>query len=790
MAGICMDITERKRTEQALVESERTFAEMFRASPTAMMAAEASEDKLIIRDVNEAFEGLFGYRRDELIGRPTLDFPLWVDDAARLEMLGRFRAEGRIHPIEFEFRTKAGGRGTGLFSAVAARIGGRRDLIASYVDISERKRAEQAERAASEAIAEAARHYHLLFNSGSDAILVHRLGADGRPGELLEVNDNACRYLGYSREELLGMKTADIDAPGSAVNAPAIGRQLLERGELVWEGVHRAKDGRRIPVEMHARVLESSAAPLIISHVRDIGARKAAEQAYREIFEGAQEGIWRTTFDGRLLSANPALARSLGYGTAAELVAAVSDAANQVWVDPEGRAEMVRRVREQGAVDGVETQMRRRDGTLTWARISAWLVRSADGTPHCLQGFGVDISDRKRAEQRTAKLEERLRQAQKLEGIGRLAGGVAHEFNNLLTVINGYGRLLAQSISPSDPLHAYAKAIVSSGDRAAKLTSELLAFGRKQMIHPRPVDLNAAVCAFAEMFRALLGERIALVMNLDEALGTVLVDPDQLHQVVMNLVVNARDALPGQGRIEIATENVEFDEESARGLDPEAAPGRYVLMRVSDNGRGMEESVRQRVFEPFFSTKPAATGRGLGLATVYGAAHQSGGWITVESEAGAGSTFKLYLPRMDAPWREAAGGSGERAQGGSEAILVVEDQENVLFFAGAVLTQYGYRVVPATSAEEALALLDRNPDEIQLLLADVVLPGMNGPELANGLKRLYPRLKVAYISGYAADEIARHGALGPDEAFLRKPFTPDELAAMVREVLDRRTGEP
>jgi CheY-like chemotaxis protein len=310
------------------------------------------------------------------------------------------------------------------------------------------------------------------------------------------------------------------------------------------------------------------------------------------------------------------------------------------------------------------------------------------------------------------------------------------------------------------------------------------------MIHPRPVDLNAAVCAFAEMFRALLGERIALVMNLDEALGTVLVDPDQLHQVVMNLVVNARDALPGQGRIEIATENVEFDEESARGLDPEAAPGRYVLMRVSDNGRGMEESVRQRVFEPFFSTKPAATGRGLGLATVYGAAHQSGGWITVESEAGAGSTFKLYLPRMDAPWREAAGGSGERAQGGSEAILVVEDQENVLFFAGAVLTQYGYRVVPATSAEEALALLDRNPDEIQLLLADVVLPGMNGPELANGLKRLYPRLKVAYISGYAADEIARHGALGPDEAFLRKPFTPDELAAMVREVLDRRTGEP
>jgi CheY-like chemotaxis protein len=375
-----------------------------------------------------------------------------------------------------------------------------------------------------------------------------------------------------------------------------------------------------------------------------------------------------------------------------------------------------------------------------------------------------------------------LRQAQKLESIGRLAGGVAHDFNNLLTVINGYSGFLLNSLDVSDPLRRFAEAIGNAGERAASLTKQLLAFSRKQVIEPRLLNLNTTIRDAMPLLQRLIGEDIAFTARLDAFLEQVMADPDQIHQVLMNLVVNARDAMPDGGRLEVETANVEIGEDDA-GNRHDALPGRYALMTVTDTGHGMDETVRQQVFEPFFTTKEFGKGTGLGLSTVYGIVRQSGGWIDVRSEVGVGTSFRVYLPRMDGrplPERTEAGASTEE---GNETILLVEDQDAVRSFTSTALKRYGYRVVEASDGEEAIAVAGRHPERIHLLLTDVVLPGMNGKELSEHLTALRPGLKVLFTSGYTADVIAHRGVLDEGMGFLHKPYSLDQLAAKVRELL-------
>jgi two-component system cell cycle sensor histidine kinase/response regulator CckA len=394
-----------------------------------------------------------------------------------------------------------------------------------------------------------------------------------------------------------------------------------------------------------------------------------------------------------------------------------------------------------------------------------------------------DISARKEAEISRTNLEEELRQAHKLESVGRLAGGLAHDFNNLLTVINGYSDFLLRKLNSPDPLRVYAEQIKNAGERAAALTRQLLAFSRKQVIQPRAVDLNKKVRASAPMLQRLIGEDIALETHLDGSLGPVMADPDQIQQVIMNLVVNARDAMPDGGKIVIETLNVQFNEERSAAIHPDAIPGHYVLMTVTDTGEGMDKTTRQRIFEPFFTTKELGKGTGLGLATVYGIIRQSGGWIDVWSEVGAGASFKIYLPRIDGIPIVEPKESGIHAESGSGMILVVEDQEAVRSFIKATLMQYGYDVIEASSGYEAVKAAQKYSGEIGLLLTDVVLPGMNGKELSERLKELRPNLKVLFVSGYTSDVITHRGVLNRGVAFLPKPFSPDELAAKVRNVL-------
>jgi signal transduction histidine kinase/ActR/RegA family two-component response regulator len=408
-------------------------------------------------------------------------------------------------------------------------------------------------------------------------------------------------------------------------------------------------------------------------------------------------------------------------------------------------------------------------------------VFDLDGAPAIISSVR-DITERKEAELTRAKFEGELRQAQKLESVGRLAGGVAHDFNNLLTVINGYSGFLLKRLNVSDPLRAYAEAIGSAGERAASLTRQLLAFSRKQLIEPRLLNLNSTIQDAMPMLQRLIGEDIALTARLDGFLEQVMADPDQIHQVLMNLAVNARDAMPDGGRLAIETTNVHLGQDDV-STRQDSVPGRYVLMTVTDTGHGMDETIRQQIFEPFFTTKEFGKGTGLGLSTVYGIVRQSGGWIDVRSEVGVGTSFQVYLPRMDGPPRPAPKEPGASTDKGSETVLLVEDQPAVRSFTCAALQQYGYRVIEASDAEEAIAVAGRHPDRIHLLLTDVVLPGMNGKDLSERLLVLRPDLKVLFTSGYTADVIAHRGVLDHGVSFLHKPYSLDELAAKVRELL-------
>jgi signal transduction histidine kinase/CheY-like chemotaxis protein len=391
---------------------------------------------------------------------------------------------------------------------------------------------------------------------------------------------------------------------------------------------------------------------------------------------------------------------------------------------------------------------------------------------------------------RTLKTEEALResqekymQAQKMESIGRLAGGVAHDFNNLLTVINGYSDLLYNQLPEQDPRRSQADEIRKAGNRAADLTRQLLAFGRKQVGRPRSLNLNTVVGDSENMLRRLLGEDITMVTRLEPSLGLVLADPGHIHQVLMNLAVNARDAMPDGGTLVVETANANLDSQDAATL-PESKPGPAVRLSVRDTGSGMDDKTRQNIFEPFFTTK-GNKGTGLGLATVYGIVKQNHGWIGVFSKPGKGSTFQVYLPRVagtDQPMTPSS--VVRRHPTGTETVLVVEDQAEVRDFAVQALSNRGYRVLQAVDGPGALALAERHTGSIDVLLTDVVLPGMNGRELAERFKSARPTIKLIYTSGYAQDIIADHGVLHSGVAYMHKPYTADEIASKVREAIE------
>jgi len=474
------------------------------------------------------------------------------------------------------------------------------------------------------------------------------------------------------------------------------------------------------------------------------------------------------------------LERILGYSREAAL--------GREWflsnIHPQDRDRVVgelRQLRLRGRV-ALEYRIKHADGNYRWTRCDLRVVR--DETAESVEAGGalLDITEQKQAEQREAKLREQFQQAQRMESVGRLAGGVAHDFNNLLTVINGYSDLVLKELAPGTPLHTSVSEIRMAGERATALSKQLLVVSRRQVVQPIELNLNDLIAKLERMLSRIIGEDIRLKSALNPSLGRILADPGLLHQALMNLAVNARDAMPHGGALFIETDNVEQGETYSH-LGTEIKPGAYVRLRVSDTGIGMTQEVKSRLFEPFFTTKQPGEGTGLGLATVYGIVKQSGGAISVYSEPGQGTTFTIYLPRLEqwtAPLPEAANPPMLR---GTETILIAEDNEQLRKMAALVLRECGYTVLEAADPQEALLLSERHADTIHLLLTDVVMPGSTGRELAKGIKAARPSIEVIFMSGYSGPSVSDRGLLDPAAAYLQKPFSPDGLAAKVREVL-------
>jgi len=480
------------------------------------------------------------------------------------------------------------------------------------------------------------------------------------------------------------------------------------------------------------------------------------------------------SLDGRWLKVPPGLCALLGASEGELLGTGVGSV---IHPDHLAQAEAQRRRLVGGDTRSadLETRFVRRDGRAVWVYLNSSVVQDATGAPLYLLTYLRDVTERK-------NLEEQLRQAQKMEAVGQLAGGIAHDFNNLLTAIIGNGELLLRELDPADPARLDLVEINRAAHRAAGLTRQLLAFSRKQVLQPRLLNVNDVVTELTSLLRRVIGEHVELRLDLDPALGPILADPGQLEQVITNLAVNGRDAMPGGGILTIRTGNLDDGPVSGGGPEGELL-GPHVVLAVSDTGVGMDERTRARLFEPFFTTKEMGRGTGLGLATVYGIVRQSGGQIRVHTQPNQGTTFTVYLPRAEGVPAAGETAAAVEAPGGAGTVLVVEDEESVRSLACRVLRGKGYRVIEAASAEVALALLGADPGHIDLLLTDVVMPGISGPVLAQRLIQRYPRLRVLYMSGYAEEAIERRGTLPAGGELLEKPFTGDQLARRVRQAI-------
>jgi two-component system, cell cycle sensor histidine kinase and response regulator CckA len=506
---------------------------------------------------------------------------------------------------------------------------------------------------------------------------------------------------------------------------------------------------------------------------REVAERRRSTEKYRMLVEQASDGIVIADPNGNFVEVNPRMLEMLGYSRAQflelnlrDLVPKKDQARDPVRLDLLRSGKVVRN----------ERRFIRRDGSLMDAELG--ITALEDGG---IQAIVRDVSERNR-------LETELRQSQKLEAVGRLAGGVAHDFNNLLTVILGYSDLAISTLNPNERLRLDLEDIREAGVRAAVLTSQLLAFSRKQLLQPKILDCNTAIANMTKMLGRLISSNIEIVTKCNAELWRAKVDPGQLDQVILNLALNARDAMPLGGKLIIETANRRFEDEQFSGQQ-RIPPGHYVLLAVSDTGCGMDAETRSHLFEPFFTTKMQGKGTGLGLSTVYGIVHQSGGHIAVYSEPGHGTSVKVYLPRVVGA-DEVAGSAQEGAAlpVGTETILIAEDEDRVRSLAVAVLTQQGYTVIEACNGEDALALAKRYEGEIQLLLTDLIMPKMSGKDLADEMLRTRPHLKVVLCSGYTGDTVMQQGVLDASTPFLQKPFTLRSLAVTVREVLDAGTG--
>ncbi|HXE56661.1 MAG TPA: PAS domain S-box protein [Gemmatimonadales bacterium] len=791
----------RRRARLAETEARRAGDERFRRFFEAISSGVLVQDgDRVIVHANRAACEMLGLPLERLLGRrlTELDLRIVAADGSPLPPADR--------PTEVALRTARPVRGIllGLDPGVgpvrwlladAVPVAAPADpggvgVITSFTDVTERVRAEQALRKANNEI-------RALV--AASPLPVVGIAADGR---VTSWNAAAERLFGWAAEEVLGRPLPVVPPEREAEYARLRARVLGGDAFTGHETIRRRRDGSLVDVSISTAPLRGPDDRVrgLVAVYEDITERKraeaerqrllaseraaraqaeASERRYRELAEAMPQIVWTAGADGAVDYFNRRWydytgldpERSLGSGWEAVVHPDDRDGLRDAW----------RRALETGAPFEGESRFRRADGQYRWHLARATALPDDGGRAVRWIGTATDVHDQREAE-------ARLRQAQRMEAIGQLAGGVAHDFNNILTALETHVALLLERFPDGTEERVELEGLRQLTRRAAGLTRQLLAFSRKQILQPTVVDLNVIVVSVSDMLRRLLGEHIDIVVAPDPALGAIHADPGQLEQVIVNLAVNARDAMPGGGTLTIETRNVDLGPGYA-GEHLGVAPGQYAMLAVSDTGHGMDPETQARIFEPFFTTKELGKGTGLGLATVFGIVKQSGGHIFVYSEPGRGTTFKLYFPRtaaraVPAPKPQPAAA----AAGGSETILLVEDDPALRVLTHRILARAGYTVLDAANPGEAILLSEQHPGPIHLLLTDVMMPRMSGRALADRLLSARSGMAVLYMSGYTDNAIVHHGVLDPGTAFLEKPFTPDALLRKVREVLDERAG--
>jgi PAS domain S-box-containing protein len=756
----------RRQAEAELLTSEAQYRRLL---DTANEGIWVFDTELNTKYVNQRLAELLGVSAQAMIGHHVSDY-LDADSLADVEHRWQLREEGIKEHYDLRLRRKDGSELWVIASAtpIYDERGEFTGALSMLTDITERKRVEEVIRIQAAAL-----------QSAANAILI-----TDSEGTITFANAAFTALSGYSPEEILGrnpriFKSGEHDKAFYETLWSTIISGRVWRGEMV----NRRKDGTLYFEEQTITPLMNDAGEVIlfIAIKQDVTERRRAErelqesaERYRDLFDNANDLIYTHDLDGNFTSVNTAAEQLSGYTREEAVNLNIAD------IMSAEQLKLAKRTMEHQLAGetppAYELEFSGKDGRSIVAELNTRLIYR-DGKPVGVQGIARDITARK-------QLEDQLRQSQKMEAIGQLAGGVAHDFNNMLMVISGYSELAILKLKAGDPLLRYLEEIRKAWMRGAALTRQLLAFSRKQVLQPRILDLNLIISDLRKMLGRLIGEDLELRAVLHPELGRIKADPGQIEQVIMNLVVNARDAMPRGGKLTIETTNTDLDAEYA-GHHANIQPGPYVMLAVSDTGIGMDEKTRERIFEPFFTTKEAGKGTGLGLSTVYGIVKQSGGNILVYSEVGKGTSFKIYLPRVgDAVQDKSHTVRLEKSLLGTETLLLAEDEEPVRNMAREALETYGYQVLEAANGGAALLMCERHNEPIPLLITDVVMPEMSGPELSARLIQLHPEMRVLYMSGYTESAIFQQEILDPGIAFLQKPFTPDDLARKVREVLD------
>ena len=776
MVLVFRDRTEERAAMEALRESEARFRRLFDivSVPLCLVDREG-----VLVAPNDRFLQTFGYTLQDVptlrewtrLAYPDPDYRRWASQTWQYALRRAMEAKTGIEPMELRVTCKSGEVRTMIVSGSTFGEG----FLVTLVDITQRKRNE-------DALLESEDRYRDLVESSQDLICTHDL-----QGRILSANARSAQLLGYTKDELARMNRRDILMPETRDKFDEYLAEIEKNGRADGFMRVRTKNGEARIWEYHNTLRRAGVAePLVRGMAHDVTEQKRAEQALRD-----SEMLFRKLFErhaavklvidpdsGKIIDANDAAAAFYGWPREQLRQMKIQDINT---LSPEEIKQEMEEVRARQRTQ-FQFRHRRADGSIRDVEVfsSKIEIHGRD----LLHSIIHDISERVRAEAEKGKLQDQLRQAQKMEAVGSLAGGVAHDFNNMLSVILGQTEMALVEAGPGMPLHDRLKEIQKAADRSADLTRQLLAFARKQTIEPRVLDLNTTIEGMLKMLRRLIGEDIDLAWLPGAGLGSVKMDPAQIDQVLANLCVNARDAIIGVGKVTIETENAELDQAYC-SAHAGFIPGDYVMLAVSDNGYGMNEETLRQVFDPFFTTKELGKGTGLGLATVYGIVKQNNGFINVYSEPGRGTTFKIYLPRQAAGVVETdVVKSAELPLSHGETVLLVEDEPAILEIGREMLEQLGYGVLSAATPGEALALAREHAGEIDLLVTDVIMPEMNGRDLAEQIRPNRPGMRCLFMSGYTANAIAHHGVLGEGVHFIQKPFTIHGLAAKARTALD------